>query len=91
MERSENRPSTKGKLKVAGSGGFLDAAGADACGTHTDVLLDSRHNRSHALQIGIPAAPARIVGVADDVAIVRPFAAEFTLQCHFDFPARSGF
>src|SRR5215472_10229531 len=84
-----NRQFTKGKFKVGSSGGFFHAPGANARRTHSDMLLDARHHRAHAPQIRIPPAPPRIVSVADDVSIGRRFAAEFTLQCHFDCPARS--
>jgi len=82
MGRPTNRLSRKGMFKVGSSGGSFYTAGADARRTHPDMPLDARHNRAHALQIRIPAAPARIVGVADDVSIGRRFAAEFTLHCH---------
>src|SRR2546426_272592 len=80
--RPTNRGFAKGRFKVGGSGGLFHAAGADARGANTDFLLHTRYDRADALQIRIPAPPPGIVRVADDVAIVRRFAAEFTLQCH---------
>jgi hypothetical protein len=47
------------------------------------MLPHARHYRAQALQIRIPSAPPRVIRVADDVSIVRRFAAKFTLQCHF--------
>jgi hypothetical protein len=35
-----------------------------------------------AAQIGIPAAAANIVSVADDIAKARFLAAKFTCECH---------
>ena len=64
------------------SGCFLDAAGANASGADAHLLVDARHNRANTLQIGVPAAATRVVRVADNVSVVRRFAAEFTLQCH---------
>src|SRR5256885_7327926 len=57
MGRPTNRLSTKGMFKVGSSGGSFYTAGADARRTHPDMPLDARHNRAHALQIRIPAAP----------------------------------
>ena len=83
--RPRKRGFAKDKIKAGSSGGLFYAPSANARGTYPDVLLDSRYDRAHALQIRIPAAPASVVRVADYVAIVRPFAAEFTLQCHSIF------
>src|SRR5437867_180762 len=64
------------------SGGFLDAAEPDARGADAHVLAHAVHDGLHAAKIRIPAAAAGIIGVADYVAVVRPFAAVFTLQSH---------
>src|SRR5215472_2254127 len=86
FERSIGRPPIASLQKVCSrlevSGGFFHPAGADASRAYPDMLLDARHHRTHALQIRIPAAPPRVVGVADDVSVGRRFTAEFTLQCH---------
>jgi hypothetical protein len=47
--------------------------------------VNARNDRPDALQVRIPAPPPGVVGVADHVSIVRPFAAKFTLHCHIDF------
>src|SRR5579859_7337964 len=62
--------------------GFFDAARANARGADANALMRACHYGAHGLQIRVPAAPARIVGVAHHVAVAGTFAAEFTLQCH---------
>src|SRR5882762_444724 len=71
------------KFKAGGSGGFLYLAGADARCANTDLFPHARHDRAHALQVRIPPAPPRVIRVANHVSIMRRFAAELTLQCHF--------
>jgi len=68
--------------KMKSSGGFLYFTGANACGAHPHVFRRRAHRRAYALQIRIPAAPPRIVRVANHVAVLRPFAAKFTLHRH---------
>src|SRR5579859_1077634 len=78
------------EVKGIGSGGFGRAssanlgylAGADARGADAQMLVSARNHGANALQVRVPAAAAGIVGVGDHVAIMRPFAAEITLQCH---------
>jgi hypothetical protein len=62
--------------------GFGDAAGANAIGADPQLLLHALHDRANALQIWIPAPPARVIRVADDVSILRTLAADFTLLSH---------
>jgi hypothetical protein len=71
------------EFKVGCSGSFLYLARTDARCANSHLLLHARHHRPHTLQVRIPAPPPRVVGVADHVSIMRPFAAELTLQCHF--------
>jgi hypothetical protein len=71
------------KFKVGGSGSFFYFAGADARRANTDLLAHPCHHGAHALQVRIPPATPRVIRVADHVSIMRRFAAEFTLQCHF--------
>ena len=85
IRRPTKRGFAKDNFKAGSSGGFFYAPSANTRGTNPDVLLDSRYHSAHALQIRIPAATARVVRVADHVAIVRRFSAEFTLQCHSIF------
>jgi hypothetical protein len=62
--------------------GFSDFACADACRAHAYALPGARYHRAHRPQIRIPAATPRVVGVAHDISVARPFAAVLTLQCH---------
>jgi hypothetical protein len=67
------------------SGCFFHATHANAVGADADVLARAIDNRADTLQVWIPAAAPGIVRVADYVAVVRGFAADFTLQCHDDY------
>jgi len=69
-------------FKVRGSGSFFHAAQPDAGCAHTNLFLYAIHHRTDAPQVRVPPPPPRVVRVADYVAVVRRFAAEFTLQCH---------
>src|SRR5271163_2826776 len=66
----------------AGGGGFGDAARTDARSADADLLARAVDNSLHVAQIGIPAAAADVVRVADHVAIAGLLAADFTCECH---------
>jgi hypothetical protein len=83
IERPTGRRFATINFKVGGLGSFLNLAGADARRANPDLLPHARHDRAHALQVWIPPAPPGVVCVADYVSVMRPFAAEITLQCHF--------
>src|SRR6266849_7663331 len=53
-----------------------------AGGANAHVLADAVHHRAHPPQIRIPAAAPGVIGVADDVAVVRRFAANFAFLRH---------
>jgi hypothetical protein len=72
----------RGGFKVGSSGCFDHAAQSDARRAHAHVLGHAGHHRAHTLQIRIPPAPPRIIRVAHDIPVLRPFAAQFTLHCH---------
>src|SRR5208283_1754341 len=76
------------KLKIFWSGCFFHAAQPNAAGADTHLLANSVYHRAHPLQIRVPPATPCVIRVAYHVSIVRPFAADFTLQCHICF-ARS--
>jgi len=76
-------------VQGCGSGGFFHTARANASRAHANMLPRTFDNRFHALQVRIPPPPPRVVRVADDVSIVRRFAAEFALQCHWVFLLRA--
>jgi hypothetical protein len=68
--------------KMKGSGGFLNFAGANASGANTHRFRVAAGSRAHALQVRVPPAAPRIVRVANHVAVLGAFAAQFTLHCH---------
>src|SRR5437899_1724070 len=64
------------------SGGFSHTAGANAGRPDTHLFAHAIQHRADALQVWIPAPPPRVIGVADDVAVMRRFAADFTFPGH---------
>ena len=44
--------------------------------------MRSLHDRANGAQIYVPAPLSDVVGVADIVSKLRPFAAHFTYACH---------
>jgi hypothetical protein len=68
--------------KMKGSGGFLNFAGANAGGANTHRFRVAAGSRAHAFQVRIPSAAPRIVRMANHVAVLGAFAAQFTLHCH---------
>ena len=62
--------------------GFHDLARPDALGAGPDPGGRPIHQHAHRLEIGIPAPPRLVVGVADVVAARRPLAADVTNSCH---------
>jgi hypothetical protein len=72
----------KGNRKAGSSSRFGDFSGANTRRANTHLFFHASHDGTHALEVRIPAAPPGIVRVADHVSVMRPFAAEFTLQCH---------
>src|SRR5262249_25686030 len=68
------------------SGGFFDAARADARRAHADMLSDAVNDRPYLPQIRIPAPTPSVIRVADHIPKVRRFAAQITLR-HLRIPA----
>src|SRR6202007_3171556 len=66
------------------SGCFGHTDQTDACRADANLFVNAGNDGPHALQVRIPAATPGVVGVADHVSIMRPFAADITLQCHID-------
>jgi len=66
----------------AGSSDLGYLAGADARCANAKMLVGASYDGANPLEVRVPAAAASIVGVANHVAVLRPFAAEITLQCH---------
>jgi hypothetical protein len=62
--------------------GFDDFAAAQAGGADSDALGRSAYLGVHRAQIHVPAPLGDVMGVADIVSELRPFAAEFTYLCH---------
>jgi hypothetical protein len=61
---------------------FDDFAGLDAAGADAHPLAAAIHLSLYGLQIDVPAAAGRVVGVGDIVAKLRAFAAKITFLCH---------
>jgi hypothetical protein len=62
--------------------GFDDFAATQAGGADSDAFGGSAYFGVHRAQIHIPAPLGDVMGVADIVSELRPFAAEFTYLCH---------
>jgi hypothetical protein len=73
------------KVQGFSSGSLFHATHADASGANANLFARAIDPGANALEVRIPAAAARVVGVADHVAEMRRFAANFTLQCHDSF------
>ena len=65
------------------SGRFLNFTVANAGCAGADTLACTVDDRTHRLQIYIPAAIGHIVGVADLMPELRAFAANITNSCHW--------
>lgn len=61
---------------------FDDFAGLDAAGADAHALAHAIELGLHRLQVDVPAAAGRVVGVRDVVAELRAFAAKITFLCH---------
>jgi hypothetical protein len=66
-----------------GSGGFLHTSGANAGSANSDFLAHTLDDSFDGAKIGIPAATANVVGMADHVAVTGFFAANLTCKCHW--------
>ncbi|GAC1509013.1 MAG: hypothetical protein NVS1B11_13120 [Terriglobales bacterium] len=62
--------------------GFNDFAALDTSGADANALADTLHLGVNRTQVHVPAPLADIVGVADIVSKLRPFAAYITCLCH---------
>jgi hypothetical protein len=90
--RDETSRAAFGRIRFKGisSSGFLYAsssgldhlAGADARSANAKMLVSPAHDSANALQVRVPTAAAGVIGVANHIAVLRPFAAKITLQCH---------
>jgi hypothetical protein len=59
-----------------------DFAAAQARGADADPLARALHFGVYRAQIHVPAPLGHVVGVADVVPKLRPFAADFANLCH---------
>lgn len=69
-------------LKSCQGLGLDDFAGADAAGAGADLFVGAFHFRLYRAQVDVPAPLGNVVGVADVVAELRPFAADVTYASH---------
>ena len=72
------------QARASASAASKPSASPDSELVAATVRRFARDHCPDALQIRIPAATPGVVGVADHVPILRPFAAKFTLHCHSD-------
>ena len=63
--------------------GFLNLAVADAGCARANALTRAADNRPHRLQVYIPAPIRNIVGMANLMPELRPFAANIANSCHW--------
>jgi len=59
-----------------------DFAAAQAGGADADALARALHFGVDRAQIDVPAALGHVMGVADVISKLRPFAADFAYLCH---------
>ena len=79
-------PQGGSKMRSQENSGFGHSAGTDAPGAHSHALVGLPINDADALEIGIPASPGQIVGVADPVPINRPFITDFAARHEGNLP-----
>ena len=68
---------------MPGLGGFYNFAGLQAVGADTQPLGGAFNHGTHRAQVHIPTPLAYVMGVADLISKLRPFAAHFAYSCHF--------
>ena len=61
---------------------FDDFAALEAARADANALANALHLGVNRTQIDVPAPLSHIVGVADVISELRPFAADFTYLCH---------
>jgi hypothetical protein len=61
---------------------FYDFAAAQAGSTDADALARALHFGVNRTQIDVPAPLGHVVGVADVISKLRPFAADLANLCH---------
>src|SRR5712691_3410171 len=59
-----------------------DFAATQTGGAHAQTLSGALHLGTNRTQVDVPAPLAHVVGVADGVTELRPFAADITNLCH---------
>ena len=69
-------------FRVFSQSGFGYFAGFKAGGAHADALIGAVYPGVYRSQVHVPAPAAYVVGVADFVAKLRPFAADVAYLCH---------
>ena len=82
MDKGQNPSSYPLAFTTYLSGDFDDLAGTDASGASVNGLMCAIHKRPHPAQIGVPAAPGDVVGVADVVSIAGAFPTQIACTSH---------
>lgn len=73
-------------LNTHGSGGFDYFARFQAAGADSNALGATAYDGPDGLKIGVETTTGAVVGVADSIAELRPFAAYITTLCHYVIP-----
>jgi hypothetical protein len=79
---AQSPPDANSDAEMRELGCFRDSAGPNAGSANANLLARAIDHGADALQIGIPAAAAGIVRVADHVTERRPLAANLASHCH---------
>src|SRR5438477_3011645 len=70
------------RLNNAVTLGFLYFSALQTGSANAHTAVRTLHNRAYGTQIHVPAPLSHIMGVADIVSKLRPFAAHFAYSCH---------
>ena len=66
--------------------GFGHSTGADAPGANPHALVGLSVDHANALEVGVPAPPCQVMGVANPVPINRAFVTDFAARREGNLP-----
>jgi len=79
-------PQGGSKMRSQEDSGFGHSTGTDAPGAHSHALVGLSINHADALEVGVPAPPSQVMGVANPVAIDRAFVTDFASRHEGNLP-----